>query len=146
MSQKKILIPLGVSEKGLKSVHHGIALAKRLNARVYILQQISPHHSTDPLEVYLKEALLDLINNARQEGLTLSHHIAGRNMKDEILNMVKEEGINLLVFEADDDIAKHLLFQIKPLIASQIIQVSEKGYVHSGGREEKPGAIDIQHL
>ncbi|MCF8142305.1 MAG: universal stress protein [Deltaproteobacteria bacterium] len=126
MLQKKILVPLRTSEKSLKGVHHALALAKRLGARVYILQQAASTEAEDPLGSVLEEALIDLINSARDAGLTLSHHVATRNLKEEIVGMAREEGIDLMVFETDDEIGRRLLGQVKPLVASQIIQVKEK--------------------
>jgi len=123
--EKKILVPLGTSEKSLKGVHHALALAKRLGARVYILRQGSAEPG-NPIGAMLEEALLDLINSARQSGITLSHYIATRDLKEEIIDMAREEGIDLVVFEADDEIARRLLIEVKPLVSSQIIQVREK--------------------
>jgi nucleotide-binding universal stress UspA family protein len=148
MLQKKILVPLGASEKSLKSVHHALALAKRLGAQVYILQQAASTDSTDPLAVYLEEALLDLINSARQAGLTLSHYIANRDLKEEIVGMARDEGIDLLVFEADDEIGRRLLLQVKPRVTGQIIQVREKndGDSPSGDGPEEVDGIEIEHV
>ncbi|MCF8081464.1 MAG: universal stress protein [Deltaproteobacteria bacterium] len=126
MLQKKILVPLRTSEKSLKGVHHALALAKRLGAQVYILQQGASTKEEDPFGSVLEEALIDLINSARDAGLSLSHHVATRNLKEEIVGMAKEEGIDLMVFETDDEIGRRLLGQVKPLVASQIIQVQEK--------------------
>ncbi len=126
MLQKKILVPLRASEKSLKSVHHALALAKRLGAQVYILQQAASMEPADSLESTLEETLRDLINSAREAGLILSHHVAARDLKEEIVDISREEGIDLLVFEADDEIGRRLLGQVKRLVTSQIIQVKEK--------------------
>jgi nucleotide-binding universal stress UspA family protein len=148
MLQKKILVPLGASERSLKSVHHGLALAKRLGAQIYILQQAASTDPADPLNSTLEEALLDLINSAREAGLVLSHHVAYRNLEDEIVSMAREEGIDLLVFDADDEIGRRLLAQVKPLVASQIIQVKEKTdsdcLVHEAPQEAN--GIEIGHI
>lgn len=126
MLQKKILIPLRASEKSLKGVHHALALAKRLGAQVYILQQAASTEHADPIGSTLEEALFELINSAREAGLTLSQHVATRDLKEEIVCMVRQEGIDLLVFEADDETGRRLVSQVKPLVACQIIQVKEK--------------------
>jgi len=147
MLQKKILVPLRTSEKNLKGVHYALALAKRLGAQVYILQQAASTEEEDPLGSVLKEALIDLINSARDAGLTLSHHVATRNLKEEIVGMAKKEGIDLMVFETDDEIGRRLLSQIKPLVASQIIQVKEKSVrdcLIGAGQQEACG-IEIGH-
>jgi hypothetical protein len=125
MLQKKILVPLRASEKSLKSVHYALALAKRLGAQVYILRQAPCMEPVKAMVSTLEETLRDLINSAREAGLMVSHHVAARDLKEEIVDMTREEGIDLLVFEENDEIGR-LLSQVKSLVASQIIQVKEK--------------------
>jgi hypothetical protein len=129
MSLKKILVPLVPSIKDLKSVHYAMSLAERLNAHVYILQHAAVSGLDNPLSMWVDEALLDLINSARQAGLMVSHHIAHRNLEEEIVGLVRNEGIDVLVFGDDDGAGERLLLQIKPLIPSQIIQVKEKDQI-----------------
>ncbi len=138
-SQKKILVPLVPSGKDLKSVHYALSLAERLHAQVYILQLAPARGVPNPLAVWLDEALLDLINSARQAGLSVSHHIGHRALEEEILGLVKDEGIDVLVFGQDDGACERLLLQIKPLVASQIIQVKEKDHINylSGESESR---------
>ena len=137
MAAKKILVPLVPSAKGLKCVHYALSLAERLGAHVYILQQIAGPAS-DALSIWMDEALLDLINSARQAGLGVSHHITRRLFEEEIVELVRKEGIDVLVFGDDDGGGERLLLQIKPLISSQIIQVKEK--VHIGYLKQEEGA------
>jgi nucleotide-binding universal stress UspA family protein len=129
MLQKKILVPLGLSGKDLKSVHYALALAERIDAQVYILQQDDAVGSENSLTVYMGEALSDLINSARQAGITVSHHIAHKELKDEIVGLVKTEGIDLLVFGTEDGMNKRLLLQVNPRVSSQIIQVKGKNHI-----------------
>jgi hypothetical protein len=129
MLQKKILVPVGSSGKGLYSVHYALALAERLRAQVYILRHDVVDASPNSIATWLDEALLDLINSARQAGLTVSHHIAHRELKEEIVGLVKDESIDVLVFGADNGACGHLMLQIKDLISSQIIQVREKDHI-----------------
>jgi hypothetical protein len=138
MSPKKILVPLVPSVKDLKSVHYAMSLAERLYAHVYILQQAAVSDLDNPLSIWMAEALLDLINSARQAGLTVSHHITHRHLEEEIVGLVREEGIDVLVFGDDDMAGERLLLQIKPLIPSQIIQV--KGKNHISYLKEEDGA------
>jgi nucleotide-binding universal stress UspA family protein len=130
MMQKKILVPVGSSGKDLNSVHCALALAERLRAQVYILQHDAVDASPNSIATWLDEALLDLINSARQAGLTVSHHIAHRELKEEIVGMVKDESIDVLVFGADNGVCEHLMLQIKDLVPSQIIQVREKDHIN----------------
>lgn len=126
MMQKRILVPLGPSAKDFKSIHYALSLAERLDAQVYILQQGVASNYEDPFSACLNEALLDLINAARQARLTVSHLIAEGGLKEEIIGLVKALGIDVLVFSLEDGIQQHLVHQLKPLFTGQIIQVKEK--------------------
>jgi len=130
MLQKKILVPVGSSEKDLSSVHYALALAERLRAQVFILRHDAVDASPNSIATWLDEALLDLINSARQAGLTVSHHIAHRELKEEIVGLVKDENIDVLVFGVDNGACEHLMLQIKDLVPSQIIHVREKDRIN----------------
>ncbi len=135
MLPKKILVPLASAGKDLKSLHYALALAERIEAQVYILQQDNHVGPENPLTVYMGEALTDLINSARQAGLNVSHHIAHKALKEEIIGLARSEGIDLLVFGVEDEFNKRLLLQIKPMISSQIIQVKGKNHISYIGGE-----------
>jgi nucleotide-binding universal stress UspA family protein len=126
MLKKKILVPLGMTGTDLNSVHYALALAERIKAQVYILQSDDATGADSSLTLYMGEALSDLINSARQAGLNVSHHIAHKALKEEIVGLVKDEHIDLLVFGVEEKLDKHLLHQVKPLVSSQIIQVKGK--------------------
>lgn len=138
MSAKKILVPLAPPAKGLKSVHYALSLAERLGAHVYILQQITAPAS-GALSIWMAEALLDLVNSARQAGLVVSHHVTDRLFEEEIVALVRKEGIDVLVCGDDDGVGERLLLQIKPLISSQIIQVKGKDHISYLKQEEGAG-------
>jgi nucleotide-binding universal stress UspA family protein len=129
MSRKKILVPLWPSGRDLKGVHYALSLAERLQAQVYILQKAAVPGFENPVSGWLEEALLDLINSARQAGLTVSHHLAHRELEVEIVDLVKEEGIDVLVFGGDNGACERLLLHVKPLVSSQIILVKEKDHI-----------------
>lgn len=129
MFQKKILVPLVSFGKGLKSVHYALSLAERLQSQVYILQQAPCANNENQFNRWFDENLLDLINSARLSGLSVSHHITHRELKDELVELVMDEDIDLLIFGTGDGLGEHLLLQIKPLISTQIIQVKEKNHV-----------------
>jgi nucleotide-binding universal stress UspA family protein len=117
------------SAKDLKSVHYALSLAERLDAQVYILQQAAASGLDNPLSMWMGEALLDLINSARQAGLMVSHHITHRLLEEEIVGLARNEGIDVVVFGDDDAAGERLVWQIKPLIPSQIIQVKGKDHI-----------------
>jgi len=129
MLQKKILVLVGQSGNDLKGVRYALSLAERLQAQVFILQQAASgkHH---PLALWLGEALPDLINSARDAGLSVSHLIANRPLKEEIVFLAREEAIDLVIIGGENGICHGISHQIKPLVPSQIIQVSEKDQVH----------------
>jgi nucleotide-binding universal stress UspA family protein len=130
MLQKKILVPLGMTGTDLKSVHYALALAERIKAQVYILQPDDAMGADSSMRIYMGEALSDLINSARQAGLKVSHYIAHKALKEEIVGLVKDEHIDLLVFGVEEKLDKRLLLQVKPLVSSQIIQVRGKKHIH----------------
>lgn len=130
MLQKKILVPLGMTGTDLKGVHYALALAKRIEAQVYILQSDDDTGADSSVTLYMGEALSDLINSARQAGLNVSYHIAHKALKEEIVGLVKDEHIDLLVFGVEEKMNSRLLLQVKPLVSSQIIQVRGKKHIH----------------
>jgi hypothetical protein len=129
MTQKRILVPLGLSGRDLKSVHYALSLAERLHAQVYILQQSGRTDSGNRPSIGMDEALADLISCARRAGLTVSHHLANGEFSEEMIGMVTTESIDLLVFDAEDAGCRRLLPRVKPLIASPIIEVKEKNNI-----------------
>ncbi|MEJ2661851.1 MAG: universal stress protein [Desulfobacteraceae bacterium] len=130
MPQKKILVPLGMSGTDLKGLHYALALAERIKAQVFILQPDDAAGADQSLTLYMGKALSDLINSARQAGLKVSHHIAHKALKEEIVGLVKDEHIDLLVLGDEDKLNKRLLLQVKPLVSSQIIQVRGKKHFY----------------
>jgi hypothetical protein len=138
MYQKKILVPIGPTACNLRSVHYALALAARLGAQIYLLQQAATANAENQQTFWFHETLQDLINNARQNEITLSHYMVNTNFKDEIVDLARSEHIDLLVFSADQAVSEELLLQIKPLVPSQIIQVREKNDIHCIKEGEKP--------
>lgn len=130
MLQKKILVPLSMTVTDLKGVHYALALAERIEAQVYILQLDETIDTDSPLQPRMDETLSDLINSARQAGLKVSHYIAHRELKEEIVGLVRDEHIDLLVLGMEEKLNKRLLIQVKPLVSSQIIQVRSKRHFH----------------
>ena len=127
---KRILVPLGWAAKDLKSVHYALALAERLDAQVYVLQQASVKGYENQRSLWLDDALSELINTARQAGLNIEHYIASSEMKGEIIGMISAEDIDVLVFGEEDGICESLPLQLKPLFHKQIIHVKEKNHVN----------------
>lgn len=126
MYQRKILVPIGPTANNLKSVYYALALAERLGAQIYILQQAPALKTENQQTIWFHETLQDLINNARRNEISLSHYMVNTNFEDEIVDLVKSEHIDVLVFNADQAVSEEVLLKVKPLVQSQIIQVREK--------------------
>ena len=126
MFRKKILVPLAASGWNLNGVHHALALAERIGARVFILEQRAAPQPLNPRTTALEAALRELISGARQAGLEVSHHITDNGLAAGIVSMVRLEDIDVVVFGTDDETCRNLSLRIKPLVASQIIEVRGK--------------------
>ena len=127
--QKRILVPLASTEKGLKGIHHAMALAERLKAKVYILQLSRNADDNGSGVLAIEETLADVINSARLAGLSISHHLAAGDLEGELVDLVRKEDIDVLVFSADDEQCTGVLQHVRPRISSQIIEVEEKDHI-----------------
>ncbi len=127
VSQKRILVPLGPQSKDLKGIYHALALAERMRAKIHILQ-IENQRDGDERNSWKEKVLLDLVNTALQEGLTVSHHIAYGKLEEELMEFIKNESIELVVLGEEDQMAQSLI-RIRAKIPFQIIQVKEKDNV-----------------
>ena len=143
MHRKKILVPIGPHATNLKSVHYALALADRLDAQIYILQQASAVNADTQQSLWFNETLQDLFNDARQNEIALSHYLVNSNFKDEIVDLVKTEHIDVLVFSADAEVSESLLLHVKSQVPSQIIQVRDKDDIHC--IKEGKSAYDTRH-
>lgn len=126
MNQRKILVPIGAFATNLKSVYYAVALADRLQALIYIVQQVDTDQTENHQRTWFRETLRDLINNTRQTGIGVSHYMVKANFKEEIVSLIRAEHIDFLVFSKDEEMTERLVHQIRSLIPGQIIQVREK--------------------
>lgn len=131
MQRKRILVPLGVDTRNLKSVHYALALASRIEAQIYIIREMQSVDDDNTNLLLLNEALRELINNARQNGISLSLHEVDNHFVDEIVKLVDAEHIELLVFSTDNENTERLMTKVKPLVSSQVIQVREKEQINT---------------
>jgi nucleotide-binding universal stress UspA family protein len=138
MTQKKILVPFGPDGGDLKSVHHALALAERLQAKVVILQWGSVSGGGTTQSSWVAEALAEVIAGARLAGLSLSHLTVAGPPADEIADVIADEGVDLVVLSADQDRLESALLHRQPRLAGTIIRVKEKEAmdlsVKEGGR------------
>ena len=127
MMRKKIMVPFGPGGGDLKSVHHALALAERLDALVLIVQWEGRTGSRASSTKWVDDALADVIANARLAGLNVSHMtVSGPAEEDEIANLVDEEGVDLLVLNADRWQLESALLRCHPRLTGNIIRVKEK--------------------
>jgi hypothetical protein len=125
VTQKKILVPIDPENKDLKALYHALALAERIQAKVFILltRQLGDHHQIDS---WVEEVLMDVIHGACEEGLQVSYHIAEDGFEEEVLSLVDSEHIDLIVVSAENGPVKDILQRIIPQTSTQIIQVRGK--------------------
>jgi predicted peroxiredoxin len=124
MQGKKILVPLGKHARNLKSVHYALSLAGRIQAQIIIIRQKQAGEDATDNFSLLDKSLEELIDDARQNGVSLSLYQIEENLVEEVVTLANAEHIGLLVFNTDDELSEPTMAQIKPLISSQIIQVS----------------------
>jgi hypothetical protein len=125
VTRKKILVPIDLENKDLKALYHALALAERIQAKVFILlsRQLGNPHQIDS---WVEEVLMDVIHGACEEGLQVSYHIAEDGFEDEVISLVESEHIDLIVVSAEQGFIKDILQRIVPQMSTQIIQVRGK--------------------
>lgn len=125
MTQKNILVPIDPENKDLKALYHSLALAERIQAKVFIL--LARHSANHPgIGSWVEEVLMDVIHSACEEGLQVSYHIAEDGFEEEVLSLVESEHIDLIVVGAEKGPVKDSLQRIIPQMSTQIIQVRGK--------------------
>jgi hypothetical protein len=83
--RKKILVPIDPENKDLKALYHALALAERIQAKVFILLSLQPGNSEE-ISSWVEEVLMDVIHGACEEGLQVSYHIAEDGFEDEVIS------------------------------------------------------------
>jgi nucleotide-binding universal stress UspA family protein len=125
VTQKKILVPIDPESKNLKALYHALALAERIQAKVFILLS-RPARNPHKTDGWVEEVLMDVIHGACEEGLQVSYHIAEDGFEDEVISLVESEHIDLIVVGAEKGPIKDILQRIIPQMSAQIIQVKGK--------------------
>jgi len=125
--RKKILVILGGPRReDLKPVHYSMALAERLGAQVFIFQLPSAAGTDSPGSECLREAVADLILSARRAGLDVTLHLAEEASEDAVAEFVEQEGIDILIFGADQAEYEQLRQRVGSRSSCEFIQVREK--------------------
>lgn len=123
--QERILVPLGAENRDLTALYHALALAERIKAKVFILL-FKPLAGESEGKEWVEEALLDVTNSACQDGLSVSYHIVQGPFEREVLNLVREEHIDLIVFGAEQGPMERSLRRIRSKLPSKIIKVEKR--------------------
>jgi len=136
--EKNILVPLGPHSRGLTAVHHAFALAKRIPARVFILEFVRSGRGEDRQGMSEQDLLGDLITTARQSGLNVSYHtVWGVPFEKEVIGFLHEEGIHILVLEEGGEHWNRFLRHTGATMPSQVILVKEKKGQNEPKRKKK---------
>lgn len=126
MTRKKILVPFGPDGKDLKCVHHALALAERLDAGVVIVQWARRADPPASWAKWVQQALDEVIADARLAGLPVTHMTVTGPTDDEIASLIEDEGVDLLVLDADRWQLESTVLRHVPRLAGNIIRVREK--------------------
>jgi nucleotide-binding universal stress UspA family protein len=125
VTRKKILVPIDPESKNLKALYHALALAERIQAKVFILLS-RPLGNPHQIDGWVEEVLMDVIHGACEEGLQVSYHIAEDGLEDEVISLAEIEHIDLIVVSAEKGPIKDILQRIIARVSAQIIQVKGK--------------------
>jgi nucleotide-binding universal stress UspA family protein len=122
---KNILVPCGKDSVDLKALYHAFALAKRIGGKVFIIffknENSAMKNSAQP-----EAACREMVNSAREEGVSVSFHYARDRSQHELIEFIKAEQIDLLVMGTKDARMEAITRGIKPRVSVQIIKVEGK--------------------
>jgi K+-sensing histidine kinase KdpD len=123
--EKKILVLLHPESRELSALHHALALAERIKAQVIVLR-VEPVEQKTALAGWIDEAVLELLNRAREAGTSVSCNTLRDRSKEAVVGFVKEQEIDVLVVGEKERFWGNDLLQMKSRMPTQIIRVSEK--------------------
>ncbi len=123
-NQKKILVLFTTATKGLNAAYHAFSLAERIKARIFILFFKASAHDWQEV-TRMEEALSTIINDARQEGLSVTYHVVQGDFEQEVVDLIDEADIDLVVYDADDGngLQGPSMDRIRSQISIQFIEV-----------------------
>ncbi|RJR50994.1 MAG: universal stress protein [Desulfobacteraceae bacterium] len=124
-SGKRILVVWDSESTELSPLHHALALAERIGGQVTLLR-IEPSQERAPFTNYRSEAVLELLNRAREAGIGVSFQTLKSRSEKAVLGFIREQEMDVLVVgEKEAQWGKDLL-QMRRGVPSQIIRVTEK--------------------
>jgi K+-sensing histidine kinase KdpD len=134
--EKKILVVLHPESRELSALHHALALAERIKAQVIVLR-IEPVEQKTAFAGWIDDAVLELLNHAREAGLTVSCNTLKDTSKAALVGFVQEQDIDVIVVGENGRRWVRDLLQMKSGMPTQIIRVSEKDEVVGSSRNKR---------
>lgn len=131
-SKKKILVLPGPKLTDTKSLHYAISLAERIYGQVILIElekgkkniENSSQRSADtPPEPASQNA-------PYREDVTVSRLVVREDPEKAISDIVRELGVDVVVFDADDERWGRVFSKIRAVLPNQIIEVREKDSVN----------------
>lgn len=129
--ERKILVLVDPKSGGLSALHHALALAERIRARVVILR-VEPLGEKTPLAGWVDDALFEIMTRAREAGVTISCNTLRDRSEEAVLGFVRDQGIDVLVVGEHERHWEKDLLHLRSGRPTQIIRVKEKN--ESGAR------------
>jgi nucleotide-binding universal stress UspA family protein len=134
--EKKILVLLHPESRELSALHHALALAERIGAQI-ILLRIEPPERKTALVSWVDEAVSDLLNRAREAGMSVSCNTFRDPSSAALADFVREQAIDVIVVGENGRRWVKDLLQMKLGMPTQIIRVSEKDEAVGSSRNKR---------
>jgi len=125
ITYKRILVVSSMLQSCRRAIQHGVSLAKRYDAELYVIHSIfnpfglkgwsvgtlSLAAEYERILADAKETLSELVENEKMEGMSITELVKEGEPTDEILKVIAERKIDLLVMLAHEEgRLEHLLF------------------------------------
>ncbi len=96
---ERILVSMSNRIIPWEALTRSVALARRINAQVFVLTVVGPGKSMDDIDPENRTKLDQLVEAAGQDGVHIDSFISEGNYEDEVITFVKHNKITLLVTE-----------------------------------------------
>ena len=143
---EKILVALDPGKTSIWAAIHGLNLARRIRAKVYVLVVSAPKGSVDVegrLWQDVKEEIEALVEQARSEGISVDLYVAFGHYDEEVVKFIRDNKVTLLVLGVPlpgtgSFRSKFFDFveKIRQRVDCKIEIVNEKGVKITGKRSE----------
>jgi len=138
LSREKILVPLGPDNHDFNALYHALAVAERIQAKVYVVYPESPQPAGTRPD-WMARHLKELIGKACQQGLAVSCHISAGPLPAELIDIINEQQIDLIIFESDGDngLVTRAISEVISTVPIQAVQVNGKSTSTSRLRKDE---------